>query len=51
MYVSEASCWWCEFSQWCDRVTGDFGTLACLAGPCPGTAIFLDAWPHEALRE
>jgi hypothetical protein len=30
-------------------VAGDFGALAGLASPCPGTAIFLHAWPHEML--
>jgi hypothetical protein len=30
-------------------VAGDFGTLTGLASPCPGSAIFLYAWPHETL--
>jgi hypothetical protein len=47
--VQETGCRKCEVTHWSSGVARDFRALAGLASPCPGSAIFLYAWPHGTL--
>jgi len=40
-----------EVANWSDCVSGNFGALAGLASLGPSAAVFLNGWPHEALRD
>jgi hypothetical protein len=40
-----------EVAQRSDGVSGDLRALAGLAGSCPGAAVCLNSWSHEALRD